>query len=53
MEEESGIRIRLVEADQSEFTKAVDSNQPLIESLRADVRTVFGTELRARLGRQN
>jgi hypothetical protein len=52
VQERTGNRVHLVEVDQSELTKTVDTNQPLIESLRADARTVFGTELRARIGRQ-
>lgn len=52
VEERTGNRVHLVEVDQSELTRAVDTNQPLIESLRADARTVFGTELRVRLGSQ-
>ena len=45
VEERTGYRVHLVEVDQSEPAKAVDTNQPLIELLCADARTVFGTEL--------
>jgi predicted nucleotidyltransferase len=52
VEERTGNRVHLVEFDQSELVEAVRTKQPLIESLRLDVRTLFGEEIRARLGRQ-
>ncbi len=50
VEERTGNRVHLVEFNRSEIAEAVDTNQPLIESLRVDARTLFGEELRARLG---
>src|SRR5680860_139781 len=51
VEERSGNRVQLVEVDQSEFAQAVDTDQPLIESLRIEARTLIGDDVRVRLGR--
>lgn len=52
VEERSGNRVQLVEIGQTELAEAVDTDQPLIESLRLDARTLFGEDVRARLGKQ-
>jgi predicted nucleotidyltransferase len=52
VEERSGNRVQLVEVDQSEFAQAVDTDQPLIESLRIEARTLVGDDVRVRLGRK-
>ncbi|MFV9673306.1 MAG: nucleotidyltransferase domain-containing protein, partial [Acidimicrobiia bacterium] len=49
IERRSGNRVQLLEIDRRALAEAVETNQPLIESLRSDARTLFGEDLRRRL----
>lgn len=46
VEERSGNRAQLVELSRSELADAVESSEPLIGSLRLEVRTLMGVDLR-------
>lgn len=49
VEERSGNRVQLFEIDCSALAEAVDTDQPLIESLRTESRVLVGEDLRLRL----
>jgi len=49
VEERSGNRAQLFEIDRSALAEAVDTDQPLIESLRTESRVLVGEDLRLRL----
>lgn len=51
IEERSGNRVQLVEIDRSAFAEAVDTDQPLIGSLRSEARTLWGEDLRVQFGK--
>jgi predicted nucleotidyltransferase len=51
IEELSGNRVQLVEIDRSDLAEAMDTDQPLIESLRNEARTLLGDDLRVRLAK--
>ncbi|MCL1693699.1 MAG: nucleotidyltransferase domain-containing protein [Actinomycetia bacterium] len=49
IEERSGNRVQLVEITRAELADAIESNEPLIESLRREARALVGEDLRERL----
>lgn len=47
IEERCGNRVQLVEVSRSEIADAIETGEPLIESLRREARTLVGEDLRA------